>query len=148
MNLDEFRVEESPTDLDGARNVCVTLDHVGDHNEIPILNVSTDDVSGNTLEHFYEYLWVNSGYVASRSKDVVTIDDALCRVQERVMAQHFAEFGVNGRSAKAVFHLSAHDEGHVLVNEIAEKLQCLKKTDFLNLYWAYEDSKRSFALAR
>lgn len=74
MNLDEFRVEESPTDLDGARNVCVTLDHVGDHNEIPILNVSTDDVSGNTLEHFYEYLWVNSGYVASRSKDVVTID--------------------------------------------------------------------------
>lgn len=62
MNLDEFRVEESPTDLDGARNVCVTLDHVGDHNEIPILNVSTDDVSGNTLEHFYEYLWVNSGY--------------------------------------------------------------------------------------
>ena len=52
-----------------------------DHNEIPILNVSTDDVSGNTLEHFYEYLWVNSGYVASRSKDVVTIDDALavCR---------------------------------------------------------------------
>jgi hypothetical protein len=105
-------------------------------------------VSGNTLEHFYEYLWVNSGYVASRSKDVVTIDDALCRVQERVMAQHFAEFGVNGRSAKAVFHLSAHDEGHVLVNEIAEKLQCPKKTDFLNLYWEYEDSKRSFALAR
>ena len=29
MNLNEFHIEEAPTDLDGARNVCITLDHVG-----------------------------------------------------------------------------------------------------------------------
>lgn len=148
VNLDEFHVEGAPTDLDEARNVRITLDHVGDHHEIPVLNVSADNVNSDTLEHFYEYFWVNSGYFASCSREVVTVDDAIRRVRERVMAPHFAEFGVNGKSAKAAFHLPERDEGYALVNGIAQKLQYPQEKDFLNLYRAYEDSKRDLALVR